>query len=98
MRFVILFTAALIGGVGAAAQAPMALSPEQLALFPEGEGREPTVRVCSGCHDAQIISQQRLPASEWARIVDTMAGHGAQGSDSDFDAITAYLTKAFPDS
>ncbi len=29
-------------------------------------------------------------------MVDQMANGGAQGSDADFAAITAYLTKAFP--
>jgi mono/diheme cytochrome c family protein len=76
--------------------APALLTPELLAAFPEGEGREATVRVCSGCHAPEIITQQRLGSGEWAQMVDMMAGRGAQGTDADFDAITAYLAKAFP--
>jgi hypothetical protein len=54
------------------------------------------VRVCSGCHALEIITQQRLGAGDWAQMVDMMAGRGAQGTDADFDAITVYLAKAFP--
>ncbi|GGI75825.1 hypothetical protein GCM10007973_10960 [Polymorphobacter multimanifer] len=96
MRNLIVFSAVLAFGVAAAAQAPVALTVEQLAQFPPGEGREATVRVCSGCHEPEIMTQQRLAPADWARVVDTMAGNGAQGTDADFDAITAYLSKAFP--
>jgi mono/diheme cytochrome c family protein len=91
----------LIGSsVAVSAQAPTApepaaLSPAQLAAFPAGEGREVTVRVCSGCHAPEVITQQRMAPADWARIVEMMAGQGAQGSDADFEAITAYLNKAF---
>jgi mono/diheme cytochrome c family protein len=78
------------------APAPPALSPAQLAAFPAGDGRQVTVRVCSGCHAPEAITQQRLAPADWARIVEMMAGQGAQGTDADFEAITAYLTKAFP--
>jgi mono/diheme cytochrome c family protein len=77
-------------------RAPALLTPELLAAFPAGEGREATVRVCSGCHALEIITQQRLGAGDWAQMVDMMAGRGAQGTDADFDAITVYLAKAFP--
>lgn len=72
------------------------LSPAQLAAFPAGDGRDVTLRVCSSCHAPEVITQQRLAPADWARIVEMMAGQGAPGSDADFEAITAYLTKAFP--
>ncbi len=96
MRNLVAFGAVLVFGVAAAAQVPVELTPEQLEMFPPGEGREATVRVCSGCHAVEIMTQQRLAPADWARVVDTMAGSGAQGTDADFDAITAYLSKAFP--
>lgn len=85
-------------GVAALAQEQPAppLSSAQLAAFPDGDGREATLRVCTGCHAPEIILQQRLASADWARIVDNMAGRGAMGSDADFDAITAYLSRAFP--
>jgi mono/diheme cytochrome c family protein len=96
------FLLALTGLVASASaqapepRAPALLTPELLAAFPAGEGREATVRVCSGCHALEIITQQRLGAGDWAQMVDMMAGRGAQGTDADFNAITAYLAKAFP--
>ncbi len=99
MRFVLpLFFGlfAVVASVSVGAQAPVQLSAEQLAAFPDGEGREATVRVCSGCHASEVISQQRMAPEDWKRVVDMMAGNGAQGTDADFDVITAYLTKSFP--
>ena len=66
------------------------------ASLPPGEGREVTMRVCGKCHDAGIFTNQDLDAQGWKQTVDQMASSGAQGSDADFAAITAYLTKAFP--
>lgn len=97
MKSILILSFGLFAMVASAgAQAPVQLTPEQLALFPPGEGREATVRVCSGCHAPETVTQQRLAPADWARMVDMMAGNGAQGSDADFAAITAYLSKAFP--
>lgn len=64
--------------------------------LPPGEGRDVTLRVCGKCHDLAAFATQDLDAEGWKQTVDQMAGSGAQGSDADFAAITAYLTKAFP--
>ena len=66
------------------------------AKLPPGEGREVVMRVCSKCHDPSNAAGQDLDAVGWKELVDQMAANGAQGSDADFDAIAAYLTKAFP--
>ena len=50
----------------------------------------------SFCHDAGIFANQSLDAEGWKETVNQMASSGAEGSDADFAAITAYLTKAFP--
>ncbi len=96
VRLALCAVAALAALASAAAESPEPLTPEQLAMFPAGHGRAETVRVCSGCHALEIITQQRMAADDWARAVDMMAGRGAIGSDADFDAITAYLAKSFP--
>ena len=66
------------------------------ASLPPGEGRDVTMRVCGKCHDAGIFTNQDLDAEGWKETVNQMANSGAQGSDADFAAISAYLTKAFP--
>jgi len=97
----IIFAAAagfLFLSFAAAGQTPSA-APSGMAGgadLPPGEGRDVTMRVCGKCHDAGIFATQDLDAEGWKQTVDQMASSGAQGSDADFAAITAYLTKAFP--
>ena len=74
--------------------APSGTGP--VAQLPPGEGREVTIRVCGKCHDAGTFANQDLDAEGWKQTVDEMASSGAEGSDADFAAVTAYLTKAFP--
>jgi mono/diheme cytochrome c family protein len=79
--------------LAAAAQTP---PPAGGAALPQGEGRDVTMRVCGKCHDPAVFATQDLDAEGWKQMVDQMANGGAQGSDADFAAITAYLAKAFP--
>lgn len=66
------------------------------AMLPPGEGRETTIRVCGKCHEAGLLANQDLDAEGWKQTVNQMASSGAEGSDADFAAISAYLAKAFP--
>jgi len=86
--------------LAAAAQTvpPAPASPPSMAgaaRLPPGEGRDATIRVCGKCHDAGIFENQALDAEGWKPVVDEMAKM-SDGSNDDFAAITAYLTKAFP--
>ncbi|HUO03338.1 MAG TPA: hypothetical protein VMU31_11200 [Rhizomicrobium sp.] len=95
-----LFTCAAAGQTPlAAGAAPSPAPPSGMAggaSLPPGEGRDVTMRVCGKCHDAGIFANQDLDAEGWKQTVDQMANSGAQGSDADFAAISAYLAKAFP--
>lgn len=64
--------------------------------LPAGPGRETVLRVCSGCHAPEIVAPQRLSPADWGRMVETMAGNGAQASEAEFAEIKAYLAKSFP--
>lgn len=66
------------------------------AMFPAGEGREATLRVCSACHAPSVAASQHLSPQEWNDLVQVMVGKGAIGTDADFDQISAYLAKWFP--
>jgi hypothetical protein len=81
----------------AAGQAPAGAPPGMAgaARLPPGAGRDATIRVCGKCHDAGIIENQAPDADGWKPVVDEMAKM-SDGTDDDFAAITAYLTKAFP--
>ncbi|WP_161815061.1 outer membrane protein assembly factor BamB family protein [Steroidobacter agaridevorans] len=73
-----------------------ATTPPDTHDFPAGEGRDLTLRVCSTCHSAGIISAQRLARTDWDRIVQTMANQGAAATDAELATITEYLVKSFP--
>jgi quinoprotein glucose dehydrogenase len=63
--------------------------------LPEGEGKAEVERVCSACHGLGTAIDQNRTEEEWRAVVDSMAGRGAQGTESDFQAIVKYLAKNF---
>jgi cytochrome c5 len=46
---------------------------------------------CQTCHDLRLIEQQRLDSAGWTREIDKMIGWGAQLTDSEKQALVAYL-------
>jgi len=51
---------------------------------------------CLGCHDSQIIEQQRLNKAAWTKEVDKMIKWGAVVDLGDRDAMIEYLNTNFP--
>jgi len=97
LKCVLGFSASFLAAtLAAAAQTPSAL-PAMVgaAQLPPGEGRDATIRVCGTCHDAGTLMSQDLDAEGWKQTVEEMA-RMSDGTDDDFAAIAAYLTKAFP--
>ncbi len=68
----------------------------QASVFPPGPGRELMLRVCSGCHSANVSASRRMDAQEWNALVQAMAGRGAVATDEEFDEISGYLARSFP--
>jgi competence protein ComEA len=60
--------------------------------LPEGPGKETLLRICGGCHGAEIVLGKRLDRDGWSQIVVNMIQRGAQGSDDEFADIVDYLT------
>ena len=52
-------------------------------------------RACLACHDADIIEQQRLPATGWTRSVEKMMRWGAAVTDADKQPLVDYLASRF---
>ena len=73
---------------------PAQAIPAQSAL-PPGPGQATTIRVCSGCHAVTVITSLRKSADDWAGSVDQMRSRGANGTDEEFDQISAYLAANF---
>ena len=54
------------------------------------------LKVCSGCHSANVSASKRMDAQDWHSLVQTMAGRGAVATDEEFDEISSYLARSFP--
>lgn len=53
-------------------------------------------RACLTCHDADIISQQKLNATGWTNAVNKMIRWGATIPDAEKQALIDYLAAQFP--
>lgn len=53
-------------------------------------------RACLVCHDADIISQQKLNAAGWTNSVNKMIRWGAMVPDAERQALIDYLAAQFP--
>ena len=79
-------------GVAQQAPPPANATPD----LPPGPGREPFLKICTGCHAASVVTSERHTAEEWGNIVDEMRSRGANGSDEDMDKILAWLAANYP--
>ena len=53
-------------------------------------------RACLVCHDADIISQQKLTRTGWTRSVEKMMRWGAAVTDADKEPLVNYLAAQHP--
>lgn len=53
-------------------------------------------RTCLTCHDADIISQQKLNAAGWTNSVNKMIRWGATVPDAEKQPLIDYLAAQFP--
>ena len=63
--------------------------------FPDGPGKDTTLRLCSGCHNADIVFQHRQGRDEWNAEIQKMIAAGAQGTPAQFNEVLAYLASNF---
>ena len=66
------------------------------SLLPPGTGRDLTIRVCSGCHAANVSAGLHLSQQDWNGVVQSMGVRGAVATDEELNQISAYLAKSFP--
>jgi competence protein ComEA len=61
--------------------------------LPDGPGKSTTVRVCTGCHGAEMFSAARRAKPEWEHTITAMTTEkGIEISDADFAAVLQYLS------
>jgi cytochrome c5 len=95
---------ALLVALGLAAEAALAKTalPTAAALaakarqdLPQGPGRDVVMKRCVSCHEADLITQQRLTRTGWARSVDKMVRWGASVESDERDPMLDYLSAHF---
>src|SRR5215475_4429749 len=63
--------------------------------LPDAPGKETTLRLCSGCHNADIVFQHRQGRDEWNAEIQKMIAVGAQGTPAQFTEVLTYLAGNF---
>ena len=63
--------------------------------FPDGPGKDVTVRMCGTCHPAERSAAVRLTRNGWQGLIAKMTALGAQGTDADRSAVLDYLAANF---
>jgi cytochrome c oxidase cbb3-type subunit 3 len=63
--------------------------------FPDGPGKDTTLRLCAGCHNADIVFQHRQSRDEWNAEIQKMIAAGAQGTPAQFSEVLTYLASNF---
>ncbi len=97
----VVFGLSVFGGsaVSAKQQAPpvaATASKDANPEFPQGPGRDVTLRLCSKCHSPNnILATGRTPEG-WQDLIGKMTTMGLQGTDEEFTATLDYLTANFP--
>jgi cytochrome c553 len=63
--------------------------------LPQGEGRDAVAARCLGCHEADLITQQRLTRAGWGRTLDKMVRWGATVDTAERQPMLEYLAAHF---
>jgi cytochrome c5 len=63
--------------------------------LPLGPGRDVVVKRCVTCHEADLITQQRLTRAGWGRTVDKMVRWGATVEPEEREPMLDYLAARF---
>jgi competence protein ComEA len=79
----------------AAVSFPPALAAAGQSDLPDGPGKAQVERICSGCHEVGVFTQDRSTKERWAAVVDDMVSRGAEASDEEINQVVEYLSKNF---
>jgi competence protein ComEA len=82
-----------IGAFAALLATSVALSSQD--RFPDGPGKADVMKVCSGCHDAEIILANLKTPGEWNETLQNMATQGAEATPEQWKVIEQYIDVHF---
>lgn len=63
--------------------------------LPEGPGKAEVLKLCRDCHDLDTVTMENRTNESWKKTIAKMGERGAEGTDEQFEAVIAYLTKNF---
>jgi competence protein ComEA len=61
----------------------------------DAKGKATFQKVCTGCHELDVVTSNRFTKAGWAQKVDDMVSRGATASDEEVSEVVAYLAKNF---
>ncbi|HKB09830.1 MAG TPA: helix-hairpin-helix domain-containing protein [Vicinamibacterales bacterium] len=59
--------------------------------FVDGPGKPELLKVCGGCHDAEIVLANLKTPAEWTETLQNMAQQGAEATPAEWGSIEKYL-------
>jgi competence protein ComEA len=63
--------------------------------LPDGPGKKEVLAICRDCHDLDTVTAENRTRDGWKKMVAKMGERGAEGTDEQFEAVIAYLTRNF---
>jgi competence protein ComEA len=84
-----------LGALAALTVTTVAVVTAGQAQLPDGPGKEPLLKVCGACHQAERSAAVRLTREGWSDVINDMVTRGAKGTDEEFAAILEYLSTNF---
>ena len=83
-------------GVNVVKEVKLATSPAAVSSSAPSNAPAVYKTNCIGCHEDDVIKQQRLSRGQWEKEVEKMGRWGSKYKPSDKDALVDYLAKEFP--
>src|SRR5450432_2592013 len=60
---------------------------------PPGPAKDKLVKLCSGCHEVDLVAARRHTKTEWQGVMEDMVARGADGSEEELALVVEYLNK-----
>ena len=94
---VIAVTACAAAAQPAPALPKIAAPPAQpITEAPQTPAKATYERLCTGCHESEIVESQRHTKSEWDETVHSMADRGMTATDAEIGEVIDYLAMLLP--
>ena len=70
-------------------------SPLYAQEFPDGPGKDVTLKLCSNCHEAAQAASLRLDRAGWQDIITDMMAQGLEATPEELAQALEYLATSF---